>query len=316
MSTDPVVPQLRPAEPQPLTSHKLRISIRLYVVAIHCVLIFGPLGYLLFYSWLSPQESAFKVKLMGPLSTGEVVGPPSRLRPSDNPGPPPPAPEPPAPEPPAPEPPAPEPPAPEPPRPTPPPVPRQTAKPKPKQPPVPKQTAKPKPTSSKPTPPKHTAQKPAPAKPAPPAPRKLTAEEQVALARKAATKYGDGGGSNTNIAVPIGNADRAQAYGKQNNGTPGGGAKGEDEAYWTRLGDYVKMRWTQPPGSLLGETRPTVTIELEIAADGRVTGSRIVHRSGNHSMDDSVQRLLAILDRVPAPSNGATSIQIQLETKD
>ncbi len=306
MSTEPVVPQLRPAEPQPLTSHKLRMSIRMHVVVLHCLIIFGPLGFIVFRNWLSPQESAFKVKLMGPLSTGEEVGPPSRLRNTPDPGPRPPEPSPPEPQ--KPTPPAP-PVPPTPPVPKPPPVPKQTVKkPVPKPPPVPKQTVK------KPTPPKQqTVKKPTPAKPTP---RKLTAEEQVALARKNATKTGDGGGTNTNIAVPIGSADRAQTSGPQNNATPGGGAKGEDEAYWNRLGNYVKMRWTQPPGSLLGDNRPTVTIELDIAADGRVTGSRIIRRSGNRSMDDSVQRLLAALDRVPTPSNGATSLQLRLCTED
>jgi len=304
MSTDPVVPRLRPAEPQPLTSHKLRISIRLHVIALHCLIIFGPLGFILFHNWLSPQESAFKVKLMGPLSTGEEVGPPSRLRNTPNPGPRPPEPTPP--EPPRPVPPEPQ--RPSPPVPKPPPVRKQTVKkPTPKPPPVRKQAV------TKPTPHKQAVKKPVPAKPTP---HKLTAEEQVALARKNATKYGDGGGTNTNIAVPIGNSDRAQTSGPQNNATPGGGAKGEDEAYWNKLGNYVKMRWTQPPGSLLGNDRPTVTIELEIASDGRVTDSRIIRRSGNRSMDDSVQRMLAALDRVPTPSNGATSVQLLLRTED
>lgn len=93
MRQNPIAPPLRPQEPQPLTSHKLRFSIGAQVVAIHCLVIFGPLGYVLYRNWLTPQESAFKVKLVGPLSTGEEVGPPSRLRPSPNPGPPePPAP--------------------------------------------------------------------------------------------------------------------------------------------------------------------------------------------------------------------------------
>lgn len=307
MSTDPVVPQLRPAEPQPLTSHKLRMSIRLHVVVLHCLLIFGPLGFMIFRNWLSPQESAFKVKLMGPLSTGEEVGPPSRLRNTPDPGPLPPEPSPPEPSPPEPQKPTP-PEPPRPPAPKPPPVPKQTVKkPTPKPPPVPKQAVK------KPTPPKQAVKKPVPSKPVP---RKLTAEEQVALTRKAATKYGDGGGTNTNIAVPIGNADRAQTLGPQNNGTPGGGVSDEEKAYWDRLGNYVKMRWTQPPGSLLGDNRPTVTIELSIAADGRVSGSRIIRRSGNRPMDDSVERMLAALDRVPTPSAGAVTVQFLLETKD
>ena len=310
MRQNPVAPPLRPQEPQPLTSHKLRFSIGAQVVAIHCLVIFGPLGYVLYRNWLTPQESAFKVKLVGPLSTGEEVGPPSRLRPSPNPGPP----EPPAPEPPAPEPPKPVPPSPKPPEP--PPVPKPAVKkPSPKPPVVRKPTPKPpvvkKPVQKQPA--RQTTQR----KPATQQrPRQLSAAEQVALARRNATKYGNGGGSNTNMAVPIGNADRAQTYGKQNNGTPGGGAKGEDERYWSRLGNYIKMRWSEPPGSLLGDARPQVTIQLAIAGDGRVTDARIIRRSGNRSMDESVQRMLANLDRVPAPSNGSTSIQMILRTQD
>ena len=100
------------------------------------------------------------------------------------------------------------------------------------------------------------------------------------------------------------------------NATPGGGAKGEDRRYWERLGNYIKSRWSEPPGSLLGNARPQVTIELSIAADGRVTSARIIARSGNAPMDESVQRMLSNLDRVPAPSNGSTSIQLILKTED
>ncbi len=47
-----------------------------------------------------------------------------------------------------------------------------------------------------------------------------------------------------------------------------------------------------------------------------MTDARIIRRSGNRSMDESVQRMLANLDRVPAPSNGSTSIQMILRTQD
>ena len=79
-----VAPPLRSGEAEPLTSRKLRCTIGVQVVLIHCLVIFGPLGMVLYQNWRSPQESAFKVKLIGPLSTGEEVGPPSRLRPAVN----------------------------------------------------------------------------------------------------------------------------------------------------------------------------------------------------------------------------------------
>ena len=301
-----VAPPLRSGEAEPLTSRKLRCTIGVQVVLIHCLVIFGPLGMVLYQNWRSPQESAFKVKLIGPLSTGEKVGPPSRLRPAVNS---------------APEPPAPSIPAPPVQKPAPPPpvVKPQVRKPTPK-PPVVKRQQKstPKPPvvkrQQKSTPKQQTTRKVSKPARQTSKPRQLSAAEQVALARAAAEKRS--GGSNRNLAVPIGDADRAQTYGKQNNATPGGGAQGEDRRYWERLGNYIKSRWSEPPGSLLGDARPQVTIQLSIAADGRVTSARIISRSGNSPMDESVQRMLANLDRVPAPSNGSTSIQIILRTEN
>lgn len=288
-----VAPPLRSGEAEPLTSRKLRCTIGVQVVLIHCLVIFGPLGMVLYQNWRSPQESAFKVKLIGPLSTGEEVGPPSRLRPAVNS---------------APEPPAPSIPAPPVQKPAPPPpvVKPQVRKPTPKPPVVKRQ--------QKSTPKQQTTRKVSKPARQTSKPRQLSAAEQVALARAAAEKRS--GGSNRNLAVPIGDADRAQTYGKQNNATPGGGAQGEDRRYWERLGNYIKSRWSEPPGSLLGDARPQVTIQLSIAADGRVTSARIISRSGNSPMDESVQRMLANLDRVPAPSNGSTSIQIILRTEN
>ena len=301
-----VAPPLRSGEAEPLTSRKLRCTIGVQVVLIHCLVIFGPLGMVLYQNWRSPQESAFKVKLIGPLSTGEEVGPPSRLRPAVNS---------------APESPAPSIPAPPVQKPAPPPpvVKPQVRKPTPK-PPVVKRQQKstPKPPvvkrQQKSTPKQQTTRKVSKPARQTSKPRQLSAAEQVALARAAAEKRS--GGSNRNLAVPIGDADRAQTYGKQNNATPGGGAQGEDRRYWERLGNYIKSRWSEPPGSLLGDARPQVTIQLSIAADGRVTSARIISRSGNSPMDESVQRMLANLDRVPAPSNGSTSIQIILRTEN
>ncbi|MDR0931875.1 MAG: TonB C-terminal domain-containing protein [Victivallales bacterium] len=301
-----VAPPLRHAEAQELISRKLRCKIGVQVVAAHCLVIFGPLGVVLFSNWRNPPENAFKVKLVGTLSTGEQVGNPTRLRPvetpkiASKPTPPPPVVTPPPP----------------------------TVKPKitPKKPTPPPPVVKPKPTPKppvvkpKPTPKAVTKKPTVPAKkPAtePKAtPRKLSDAEQVAMVRQLAAQRDKVGGSNPNIAVPIGDADRAQVLGKPNYGTPGGGAKGEDERHWNRLNNYIKNRWVEPPDSLLSGVRPEVTIQLDIATDGRVTGSRIIKQSKNSAMDNSVQRMLDNLDRVPAPSNGKTTIIIILRTEN
>lgn len=282
-----------------------RFWISVPVLVIHALVIFGPLGWLMYQNWKNPQQSIFKVKLAGPLSTGPEVGPPTRLRPSPNPGP---KPEPVAePKPVVKETSKPKPVS----KPEPKPVVKETPKPKPKTTSKPKATSKPKPKTTSKS--KSTATRKTPSRPVRP---RTVEEAQQGVYRPSAnsSKIGDGGGSNTNSAVPIGSRDLAQTYGRQNNATPGGGAEGDAE-YGRRIGEYLKVRWTQPPRSLLGNRLPEVLIEIAIAADGRVTSARIVRRSGVKAMDDSVESMLAGLERVPRPKHGAVSLQVLLKTE-
>ena len=123
------------------------------------------------------------------------------------------------------------------------------------------------------------------------------------------------GGRNFNPNVPLGTRNRGQEKGKEDHRTPGGGLSEEMEAYNRRAGMYLKNVWMQPPKSLLGNQLPAVTIELEIAPDGRVTGKRILKTSGIAAMDDSARGLLRQLDRMPAPPK-ATVVQFILQTDD
>lgn len=123
-------------------------------------------------------------------------------------------------------------------------------------------------------------------------------------------------GRNFNPNVPIGSRDRGQVQGKADHRTPGGGLTEEMEQYNRRAGMYLKNVWFQPPKSLLGDQLPAVTIELEIASDGRVTAGRILKTSGVAAMDDSVRNLLKQLDRMPAPPKRGTVIQFILQTDD
>jgi TonB family protein len=123
------------------------------------------------------------------------------------------------------------------------------------------------------------------------------------------------GGRNFNPNVPIGTRNRGQEKGKEDHRTPGGGLTEEMETYNRKAGMYLKNVWMQPPKSLLGDQLPAVTIELEIASDGRVTGKRILKTSGIAAMDDSAKSLLRQLDRMPAPPK-ATVVQFILQTDD
>ena len=109
------------------------------------------------------------------------------------------------------------------------------------------------------------------------------------------------GGRNYNSAVPLGSRDRGQQKGRQDNRTPGGGLTEAEEQFNRRAGLYLKDIWVQPPKSLLGSTLPAVTIEIEIATDGRVLSKKITRPSRISAMDQSVETLLARLDRMPAP---------------
>ncbi len=290
-----------------------------HVLVIHLLILFGPIGYLAFENWRNPpEENAFRVKIGGrELSHDWEVGPPERRPPSPNPGAAAPEPAPQEPEVPEPSPRVAEPTAPKiapPPRIREPATPkvkrpaRQQAKPKPKPKPKPKSNAKQQSRST--AKPKQNASHS----------RTSTRPRNVAEAQRQVYRPGNsgkiGGGSNYNAAVPIGSRDVGQAYGRPDHRTPGGGAKDEfDMRYGIRVGNYLKYRWTQPPRSLLGGRLPEVLIQLSIAADGRVTDARVLKPSGVKAMDESIERMLAGLDRVPTPPNGKVTFQLVMRTE-
>lgn len=123
------------------------------------------------------------------------------------------------------------------------------------------------------------------------------------------------GGRNYNPNVPIGTRNRGQEKGKENFTPPGGGLTEEMTKYNERAGLYLKNVWMQPPKSLLGNSLPAVTIEVEISPDGRVLARKILQLSGVPAMDESVQNLLKRLDRMPAPPK-QTVVQFILQTDD
>ena len=208
--------------PPPLSTGRRRRRILIHVLIIHILVIFTPLALIFYNRWRHPQESMFKVRLRGELSTGEVVGEPMRRPPSENPGR----------------------------RPEPPVEPKVPA------PRVQEPAVTPKKTVS--TPKKSVATKPTVPKKKVATPKKTSTPKKSAQTTKRTSStekarpkrpttveeaqagvyrpprderktIGDGGGSNRNAMVPVGRRDQAQTFGRQNNATPGGGG---DDGDW------------------------------------------------------------------------------------
>jgi len=115
--------------------------------------------------------------------------------------------------------------------------------------------------------------------------------------------------------VPIGDHDAAQVYGKKPDyGTPQGGLTANEQAYQKKLGTFLKGLWTPPSKLLLKDTLPSTTIEIAIAADGRVLSAKIIKPSGNREMDMSVARMITRLYRMTVPMNGRNNV-IQVEMR-
>ena len=320
----------------------IRLTTLYVVLAVHVGVIFIPLG-MMWFMPEKPKQIAFRVKLGGSEpSHAPEIGKPERRRYTGTVGdgapPPPPQPQ--------------EAPAPQPkpiPAPQPKPMPKPVQKPK----PAPKKPAPKKPAPKKPVP-KKPKPKTVPKKPVTKPKPKIDRRKQQQLAAKkrleeqrrkrqqlAAKKRLEeqrrrrqqqvhhdkswdnwdpnkpiGGGSNTNIAVPIGSRDRGQALGKVDGRTPAGGASENEEKYWGRLGEYFRERWKVPAGIFV-TSETAVTIEIHWDARGRVISKRIIKASPNPAVTQSVKNMLDHLDYIPTPPSGiASSMKFNLVSED
>ena len=119
-----------------------------------------------------------------------------------------------------------------------------------------------------------------------------------------------GGGTNTNIAVPIGSRDQGQALGKVNRRTPAGGATPDEDKYMEKLEKYLYERW-QAPAGIFVTAENGVGIELQWDARGKVVAKRIVSASSNPAVTQSVKMMLKHLDYIPMPPRGMVKRSIQ-----
>ena len=94
---------------------------------------------------------------------------------------------------------------------------------------------------------------------------------------------------------------------------PGPGDDPEKTRRWyEKVSGDVYEKWTPPEGVFWKGAPPQATVELHVAADGRVLSSRLVTSSGNARMDATIRQMLTVLTRVTPPPGGAQTIRVQL----
>jgi TonB family protein len=98
----------------------------------------------------------------------------------------------------------------------------------------------------------------------------------------------------------------------KNNGVyqpPGGGGgpigevgdPNQNDAYFASVSKFLYNHWQQPGKALLGNTKPSVDVRVNVAANGQIISATIVGRSGNQIMDISVEKLFAEIRVLPVP---------------
>jgi TonB family protein len=88
---------------------------------------------------------------------------------------------------------------------------------------------------------------------------------------------------------------------------------GLSQSYENSVGSYLYQLWDTPDKSILGNKRPEVKVQLNIAANGQLLGAKILKPSGVAAMDKSVEELLQKIKYLPAPNGGARKITLILE---
>ncbi len=92
--------------------------------------------------------------------------------------------------------------------------------------------------------------------------------------------------------------------------TGGGGTLNPHEAYYTTVRERMYGVWQVPVGSVYGlSTQASITV----GADGNVSNRQLIRRSGNSAFDQSVQRALNTINRLPRPPADLPSRTITIE---
>ena len=78
---------------------------------------------------------------------------------------------------------------------------------------------------------------------------------------------------------------------------PGGGGQGD--TFMAAVITVLTDQWMQPTRVEIGDEEPTVTTSITVRADGTVTAFQLTKPSGVAAMDDSVERLLRKVRKLP-----------------
>ena len=106
---------------------------------------------------------------------------------------------------------------------------------------------------------------------------------------------------------------QAGAEGGGSGGTVGSGvgAGGNDApGFADRVRKFIKPKITFNPAGVVGN--PAVTIQVELAPDGRIINQKMVKSSGLSEWDNAVLRALEFAGSLPKDDNGSVPRQIQL----
>ena len=83
--------------------------------------------------------------------------------------------------------------------------------------------------------------------------------------------------------------------------------------YFEKISALMYQSWQQPGQSELRGKYPVVDVEITVNGSGKILKSRIVRKSGVAVMDQSAQKLLRELRRLPRPPSGKTTFTVSLE---
>jgi len=166
----------------------------------------------------------------------------------------------------------------------------------------PKPRPAPQPAPPRPAPaPPPSAPQPAPPKPAPAPPQKAEPTRDQILAEALGAARQDVARRSDEVAQVL--AGLRQGVVSGTGGAEGAqgdvGAGSLDEVYGQMVGSLIRAHWRYP--QVWTQLDLSAVVEIQLSADGRVLGSRMVRSSGRPDFDVSTKRAVEEAGQLPAP---------------
>jgi len=117
---------------------------------------------------------------------------------------------------------------------------------------------------------------------------------------------GSGGGTGTGRGVGSGSGSGRGGSGNGRGSGVGDGlgdGSGPGDPFYTAIATALYDAWDPPSRAEVGRGDPTVGVRITLRSDGTVTSFQISRPSGVAAMDTSLQAMLRLLRRLPAPSS-------------